>query len=112
MIRRCPRCSRAHGGICGIPGIGVRIGIGGVGIPRRQPTSAFPIHTKPKSIRKGTAVLEKLLMGARIQEKNVAHMLSVIPSNMPEYDLLLDRLAKIEQLIFQLNRQIIEKKEG
>ena len=89
--------------------IGVRIGIGGVGIPRKQPASASPIHTKPKIIGKGVKVLKELLAEARIHEKTVAHMLTVVPSKFPEYDDLLDRLAKLERLILQLNQQIIAR---
>jgi len=109
MTRQCSRCGRAHSGICGIPGIGVRIGIGGAGIPRRQPATASPIHTKPKSAKKGVGVLKKLLEEARIQEKNVAHMMTVIPPELPEFDDLMDRLGKIERLILQLNQQIIAR---
>jgi len=54
-------------------------------------------------------VLKKLLEEARIHEKNIAHMLTVVVPELPEYDDLLDRLGKIERLILQLNRQIIER---
>ena len=108
-MKPCPRCGRNHSGICGIPA-GVTLGfgarVGGVGSSSR---SNQPIKGKPKSIRKGVNVLKKLLEEARIQEKNVAHMMTVIPPELPEFDDLMDRLGKIERLILQLNQQIIAR---
>gem|GEM_PF-4476703 len=47
---QCPRCGRTHNGICGIPGIGVKIGLGGVGIGRTSSkvnTDGFHIPNVP-----------------------------------------------------------------
>ena len=105
-MRFCPKCHRAHSGICGIPagvtlGFGARVG----GVSQ----SEFAVEGKPKPVKKSVNVLKKLLEEARIQEKNVAHMLTVVPHELPEYDDLLDRLGKVEKLILQLNKQIIER---
>jgi len=109
MIEPCKRCGRRHSGICGIPA-GVTLGfgarVGGISNPSR---SSHPIKGKPGSTRQSASILKKLLEEARIQEKNVAHMLTVVPSELPEYDDLLDRLGKLEALILQLTRQIIER---
>ena len=108
-MKPCPRCGRNHSGICGIPA-GVTLGfgarVGGVGSSSR---SNQPIKGKPKPAKKGVSVLKKLLEEARIQEKNVAHMMTVIPPELPEFDDLMDRLGKIEKLILQLNQQIIAR---
>ena len=105
-MKPCPKCHRAHGGICGIPA-GVTLGFGArAGSSSR---STQPIQGKPKSAKLGTSVLKKLLEEARIWEKDVAHLMTVIPSELPEYDDLLDRLGNLEHLILQLNRQIIER---
>ena len=107
---RCPKCGRNHSGICGIPpgvtlGFGARVG--GISGATRQ--SQFSAKPKPKPVKKGVSVLKELLAEARIQEKNVSHMLSIVPSELPEFEQLLDRLSKIEQFILQLNRQIIAR---
>ena len=108
-MRQCPRCGRNHSGICGIPP-GVTLGFGArVGGVSRTGQSQFAAKGKPKSARKGVSVLKKLLEEARIQEKNVAHMMTVIPPELPEFDDLMDRLGKIEKLILQLNQQIIAR---
>jgi hypothetical protein len=108
-MKPCPRCGRDHSGICGIPagvtlGFGARLG----GIASTNKQSQFS-KTKPRSAKKGVSILKKLLEEAEIQEKNIAHMLTVVPSELPEYDELMDRLGKVEHLIFQLCRQIIER---
>jgi len=105
-MNRCPKCQRAHSGICGIPpgvtlGFGARVG----GSTRSNP----PIKGKPRVNKLGVLVLKEMLRQARTHEKKIADMLKIIPVELPEYDLLLDRLAKVEALILQLNKQIIER---
>ena len=108
-MNRCSKCNRFHGGICGIPA-GVTFGFGArLGGVRQTKAAAFPLKGKMKSMKKGTGVLKKLLEEARIREKNVTHMLTIVPSQLPEFDLLLDRLGKLEALTLQLTQQIITR---
>jgi len=109
VVEPCKRCGRRHSGICGIPA-GVTLGfgarVGGIGSSSR---SDQPVRGKPKHKGKSVNVLKEMLGQARAQEKKLSDMLNVIPIELPEYDDLLDRLGKLEALILQLTRQIIER---
>ena len=110
----CPRCGRQHSGICGIPSIGIRIGIGGTGIRRQETTSnRFPIHTKPSSRIKLTKHgLEEMLDWGIEQEKKCMNMLKVLPSEMKEYNQILERLDKVWEVNAQIKKQILAKKRS
>ena len=108
-MKICPKCQRTHSGICGIPpgvtlGFGARIG--GIGTVTQ---SENIIKGKPKQKPKSASFLMEMLKQARGQEKKISDMLKVGPTELPEFDDLLDRLGKIEELICQLNWQIIER---
>ena len=93
---------------CGIPGsVGIGIRIGGIGSAGRSTRpSRFPTRGRPKSARRGTSVLEKLLEEARGHHKKILEMLPLIPPSKEEYTLLLDREEKVSALIKQLINQI------
>ena len=109
-ISLCLKCHRGHRGVCGIPprtillstGFGARIG----GISK---TPDKEIKGKPKNKKPGTAVLKEMLVQSHIQVKAVMKMMRVLPPELEEYNMLLDRLGKLESLILQLNRQIISR---
>ncbi len=109
-MKPCKKCGRSHSGVvCGIPA-GVTLGfgarVGGIGTSSR---SDQPIKGKPRQKPKSVSVLNEMLREARAQEKKIADMIKIIPVKMPEYDQLLDTLGKLEAVILQLNRQIIER---
>lgn len=93
-MKQCARCGRFHTGLCSIP----------------AGDSSKTIKNKLKPIKKGTNVLEKLLEESLRREKEVTHLLTVVPSELPEYTQLLDRLSKLKDIILQLNRQIAERR--
>ena len=112
---RCSRCGRVHSGVCGIPPIGVRIGIGGTGIQRvRQPSSNFPIHTKPKEAAKPFTKhgLENLLAWGLREEQKVKDLLKSIPGDMPEYDELIKKLDQLAYILAQIRRQLYYQRQG
>jgi len=110
----CPRCGRTHSGVCGIPGIGVRIGIGGVGIGgmRRHSDSSHPVHTKPKTKKTWLTKhgLEAMLSWGFDQEKICTEMLKQLSPEMPEYQQILERLDKVMATIEQVKKQISARK--
>lgn len=86
-------------------GLGFGARVGGIhGVKQNDAIKGKP-KQKPKSVR----FLKEMLREARTREKNIADMLKVAPKELPEYDDLLDRLAKLEKLILQVNLQIIEQ---
>ena len=108
-MKQCLRCGRNHSGICGIPpgvtlGFGARVG----GVSSSSRTNR-PIKGKPRQKPKSVSFLKEMLKQARMHEKETADMLKVVPTELPEYNELLDKLSKIERLILQLNLQIIER---
>ena len=108
-ISLCLKCHRVHSGICGIPaGVVLRFGAR-VGNIRQSRSSPSPAQGKPKVKKPGTTVLKEMLLQAHIQEKKVFDLLKVLPFELPEYTELMDRASKLEQLIDQLNRQLIER---
>ena len=110
-MKTCPRCRRTHGGICGIPA-GVTLGFGArVGSMGSSSQSASSIKGKPKQKPKSARFLKGMLVQARQHEKKIADMMKILPVELPEYDDLMNRLAKVEKLILQLNQQIIAREE-
>ena len=99
----CQRCGRGHSGICGIPP-GVTLGFGArIGSSSSRSNQPGKPRQKPKSAN----FLKGMLQEAKAHEKKLNDMLKVTLVNLPEYDDLLDRLGKLEQLILQLNWQIM-----
>lgn len=106
----CPKCGRSHSGsVCGIPGIGVRIGIGGIGTARRQSTSTYPIKTKsslkPKIKLTGRG-LEEMLTWGMAEERKCLEMIKAMPPEMPEYNTVLETLDKAMAVNEQIRKQI------
>lgn len=112
----CPRCGRSHSGpICGIPSIGVRIGIGGAGLGKGSPASAdsYPIHTVPKAKRRLRLTkhgLAEMLDWGLEQEQKCQEMLKTLPSSLPEYDKVLERLDRVKEVIASIRKQLAERK--
>ena len=108
-MNQCPRCGRNHSGICGMPaGIGLGFGARIGGISSSSQSNQL-IKGRSKQKLKSTSFLKEMLRQARTHEKKIADMMKIIPVELPEYDDLMDSLGKIEKLILQLNRQIIER---
>jgi len=109
----CNRCGRKHSGICGIPSIGVKIGIGGTGIRRSDTTvpDTYPIDTKnPRRRRKvNNRSLEELLAWGKKEEKRCLEMLKVLPTDLTEYDIILGKLDRLMATIRQIEVQIAER---
>ena len=106
----CSKCGRGHSGpICGIPpgiSVGIRVGGAGLGGVRRTQLGPEVGHSKPRSPRPRTSVLEELLAQGRQQYAKVTEMLLVVPAEMPEYADLLDRESKLSHLLKQVEGQI------
>lgn len=101
----CPRCGRWHRGICGIPPrVAQARGLGA--------SSVFPIATKTRvRARKPTRkVLEGLLTKAKSWEATVLKTLQATPPALEEYNMLVDRLEKLQHLIQQVNVQIAARR--
>jgi hypothetical protein len=109
---QCPRCGRTHSGICGIPGVGVKIGTGGVGIRRTNSQidpDAYPIRNVPLRRRKMGAtrvVLEEMLDWGHKEQQRCLDMLKKLPHEMPEYTQLLGKYDKLTTVIHQLKVQL------
>ena len=110
-MRRCLRCDRYHSGMCGIPRIGVRIGISG----RNRPTqdTSFDVQPfKPKGKRHpirpsvNNTVQAEAIAQARSQEKELQKILRGTPFDLPVYNTIMDRLDKVQRLI-----ELLQKKE-
>lgn len=109
MANHCERCGRGHSGICGVPP-GVTLAFGArVGGVRSTRQTKFSASGKPRSKRPSTKTLEILLVGAKRQLKKVTEMLIYTAMELPEYDQLQDREAKLYRLIKQIEGQIIER---
>lgn len=120
MTGRCPRCGRGHSGVvCGIPSIGVRIGIGGVGIGGTRVGGLGTGGAAPKQVTKQRASpkeaalkskakrhLEGMLAWSEGERQKVLEMLKVIPPEMGEYMQLVERLEKLEQVLKQARLQL------
>ena len=107
-MNQCPRCHRAHTGICGIPA-GVTLGFGA---RRTGKQSQFSIVGKPKVKKMSTSTLEILLVRAKRQLKKAVEMLTCTPIELPKYEQLLDRESKLNYLIKQLEQQIAVREQG
>ena len=108
-MKQCPRCQRYHSGLCGIPP-GVTLGFGAHNIQKEEQNKGRMMNVRRRTMDRG--VLDRLLKEARLKEEDIKDLLKVLPAELPEYDLCLDRLAKLESVIGQLNRQIINKRLG
>ena len=114
----CPRCYRAHSGVCGIPGIGVRIGIGGTGIGGARTSSrqsdVYPLHSeakaKPKKRKLTKHGLEEMLDWGMEQEQKCRGMLKVLPPELPEYQQLLEKLEQVIAVNEQVRRQLAARR--
>jgi hypothetical protein len=109
---QCPRCGRTHSGICGIPGVGVKIGTGGVGI-RRANSQIDPdaylirdVPSKRKKMGSSMAVLEEMLDWGCKEQEGCLDMLRKLPHEMPEYTQLLEKHDKLTAVIHQLKVQL------
>lgn len=122
-MERCSKCHRAHSGICGIPaGVTLKFGarIGGIGIgstgtrKSSSNTSSWPAHTVPKAKLSKTWLkkrgLEEMLDWGLEQEKKCMGMLKLLPAALPEYDEILGKLAKVQDVIVQIRQQIAVRK--
>lgn len=119
MSKLCPMCGRHHGGLCGIPGIGVKIGAGTTGVravrgqapvPDSYSISASSGKSKQRA-RLAKRGLEELLDWGMEQERKTAQMLKVLPSEMPEYQQLLERLDRVISTNHQVRAQIALKRD-
>lgn len=114
----CSRCGREHSGVCGIPSIGVRIGIGGVGIGGQRAGSrsdAYPLNTssrpKSKPRRKlSHRTLEDILAWGEANEKMVMAVLKALPFELPEYDAALASLEKLQATLTIIRQQLASRK--
>ena len=114
----CPRCGRGHRGVCGIPSIGVRIGIGGVGVGGARRTSRQPdayslnadVKPKPRRRRLTRHGLEEMLDWGMQQERKCKEMLKLLPHSLPEYEEMLGRLDRIMAVNEQVKKQLAERR--
>ena len=112
---QCPRCGRTHSGVCGIPGVGVKVGIGGVGIRRTNsqvnPDGYHIQNLAPQRKKMGStrAVLEEMLDWGHKEQQKCLDMLKKLPHEMPEYTQLLERHDKLTAIIHQLKVQLAAK---
>ena len=108
----CPRCHRTHSGVCGIPGIGVRIatGIGSRPITRGHSTDTFPIKAKPSKETRTKEHLEHLLSYAQDKEEKCLEMIKHLSPEMKEYNDLLERLDKLKNVLTQIRIQLVSSK--
>jgi len=109
-MQRCPRCDRSHSGPCGIPRIGVRIGMSG----RTRPTqdTSFDVQPfKPKGKRPATrpsvnnTVQAQVIAQARSREKELQEILRGIPFDLPVYNTVMDRLDKVQRIIELMEKE-------
>ncbi|KPJ52615.1 MAG: hypothetical protein AMJ37_02550 [Dehalococcoidia bacterium DG_18] len=114
----CPRCGRPHSGACGIPSNGVRVGAGATAVravgartlvPDSYPISVGPVKPK-QSTQLTKRVLHELLNWGVEQERKTVEMLRVLPSEMPEYEQLLEHLDKVIETNRQVRVQIALRK--
>ena len=118
MPAMCPRCGRPHSGACGIPGNGVRLGVGMTAVravgSRTPVPDSYPISigsVKPKQRTQLTKRgLHELLNWGMDQERNIVEMLKVLPSEMPEYQQLLEQLDNVIETNRQVRVQIALRK--
>ena len=117
MPKRCPRCGRHHSGACGIPGVVVGVEAGTIGARAAQDRISMPnsfsvrLENKPKQRTSLTKQgLEELLEWGVEQERRMVEMLKVLPSEMPEYQRLLERLDKVNNANRQVRVQIALKR--
>jgi len=112
MSKMCPRCGRHHNGVCGIPGVGVKIGIGGVGIRRTNSQinpDAYPIQNVPpkrKKMGSTRAVLEEMLYWGFNEQQKCLDVLKKLPYELPEYSRVLEEYDKLTAVIHQLKVQL------
>lgn len=107
-MKPCPRCGRNHVGLCGVPA-GVALGFGArVGSSSLRSANPSELKGKPKAIKHSVVFLKDMLRQARMHEKELADVISVLPVELLTDDVM-DNLGKVEALILQLNLQIIER---
>ena len=114
MSKICPRCGRLHSGVCGIPGNGVMVASGTTGVRavrgRTPVMDSYSVTVEPKKPKQRTRLtkssLEELLDWGMEQERKMVEMIKVLPSEMPEYQQLLERLDKIVEANRQVRVQI------
>lgn len=112
MSKMCPRCGRHHNGVCGIPGVGVKMGIGGVGIRRTNSQinpDAYPIQNVPpkrKKMGSTRAVLEEMLYWGFNEQQKCLDVLKKLPHELPEYTRVLEEYDKLTAVIHQLKVQL------
>ena len=114
MSKLCPMCGRHHSGLCGIPRIGVKIGAGTTGaraVRGQTPVpDSYSVSARSGKSKQGAQLakrsLEELLDWGMEQERNTAQMLKVLPSEMPEYQQLLERLDRVISTNHQVRAQI------
>ena len=117
-VTQCPRCGRPHSGICGIPGMGVRIATGAGSRPirrRSSMTDSYSIDAKPAKAKPKRWLtkhgLEELLDWGLEQERKCKEMLKALPSEMEEYQTILERLDKAMEVNEQIRKQIAVKRQ-
>lgn len=118
MPELCPRCGRPHSGACGIPGNGIRIGAGTTAVRaaggRALVPDSYPISVSSGKPKQRTQLakhgLHELLNWGTEQERRIVETLRVLPSDMPEYQQLLERLDKVIETNYQVRVQIALRK--
>ena len=108
----CPRCHRQHRGPCGIPPLGVRVGMGlgvggGVGKPSayEEPVQAARARAEARGERllnlRGQQRLKGLLEWGREHEAILTELLAASPS-----DELMGKLEQVQAVIQQTMDQL------
>lgn len=92
-------------------GPGIRIGIGGDNRPMIKRSSASSgshrIQGKPTAQnRLGKETLEKLLVWGQQEEQRCIDVLRTLSTELAEYDEVLEKLGKLQQVLEQVKRQL------
>ena len=110
--RREPKPIEANGNI--IRHIGVRIGPRVSNRPATRRSSgaseSYRIQGRPiteKSPGKGT--LEQLLTWGQQEEQRCINLLRTLPAELPEYNQVLEKLGKLQDVLAQVKRQLAAK---
>jgi len=92
-------------------GLGIRIGIGADNRPVIKRSSAssgsYRIQGKPTAQNKlDKRTLEKLLVWGQQEEQRCIDVLKRLSAELPEYDEMLEKLGKLQQVLEQIKRQL------
>lgn len=80
---------------------------------RRSSNTSEPyrIQGKPAAVKRlGNMTLEKLLAWGQQEEQKCLNLLKVLPPELPEYNEVLEKLGKLQDVLGQVKRQLATRK--